>query len=58
VRLHELALTWTAAVQAAQAAREVLVLELARTCVSEVEAQAKWLTTRLKTGAPQALTIP
>jgi hypothetical protein len=57
VRLHELALTWTAAVQGAQAARDADLLTVAKECVAEVEAQAKWLTTRLKTGAPQALTV-
>jgi hypothetical protein len=57
VRLHELSLTWTVAVQAAQAARAGELLVLARESVSDVEGQARWLVTRLKTGAPQALTV-
>ena len=45
------------AVQAAKAGRDPDLLALATACQSETEAQAKWFTTRIKTGAPQALVV-
>ena len=43
------------AAQAAKALRDRTCWQLATECQSETEAQAKWFTTRIKTGAPQAL---
>jgi hypothetical protein len=57
LRAHESALTWVMAAQAAKAARDQELLALATECQSETEMQAKWLTTRIKTGAPQALVV-
>ena len=45
------------AVQAAKALRDQDLLSLATDCQSETEAQASWFTTRIKTGAPQALVV-
>jgi len=45
------------AAQAAKAARDKELLSLATDCQTEVETQAKWFTTRIKTGAPQALVV-
>lgn len=57
LRVHEVAITWVMASQAAKAARDQELLTLASECQSEVEVQAKWFTTRIKTGAPQALVV-
>jgi hypothetical protein len=54
---QECSLTWTMAAQAAKAARDRDLLTVATEAQSETEAQAKWFTTRIKTGAPQALTV-
>ena len=45
------------AAQAAKAARDKELLSLATDCQTETEPQAKWFTTRIKTGAPQALVV-
>jgi hypothetical protein len=55
--LQECSLTWTMAVQAAKAARDQELLTVAADAQSETELQAKWFTTRIKTGAPQALVV-
>ena len=57
LRMQESAITWVMAAQAAKAARDQELLTLATECQSEAEVQAKWLTTRIKTGAPQALVV-
>ena len=57
LRAHELAITWVMAAQTAKGARDQELLALATACQSEVEIQAKWFTTRIKTGAPQALVV-
>jgi hypothetical protein len=57
VRIEENAITWVMAVQAAKAARDQELLSLATECHAETDAQAKWLMTRIKTGAPQALVV-
>ena len=57
LRAQELAITWVMASQAAKAARDQELLTLSTECQSEVEAHAKWFTTRIKTGAPQALVV-
>jgi hypothetical protein len=41
--------------QAAQAARDADLLAVVHECHAEVELQVKWLTTRIKVAAPQAL---
>jgi hypothetical protein len=41
--------------QAALAARDGQLLETVSECHTETELQVKWLTTRIKVGAPQAL---
>jgi hypothetical protein len=50
-------ITWVMAAQAAKAARDEELLAVATAAQSEVETQAKWFTTRIKTGAPQALVV-
>jgi hypothetical protein len=57
LREQEVAMTWVMASQAAKAARDQELLTLASECQSEVEVQAKWFTTRIKTGAPQTLVV-
>ena len=57
LRTQEVAITWTMAAQGAKALRDSNLLELATECQSESETQAKWFTTRIKTAAPQALTV-
>jgi hypothetical protein len=57
LRSQETAITWVMAAQAAKAARDKELLSLATDCQTEVETQAKWFTTRIKTGAPQALVV-
>ena len=52
---EELSITWVMADQAAQAARDAELLGVVHECHAEVELQAKWLTTRIKVAAPQAL---
>jgi hypothetical protein len=49
--------TWVMAVQAAKAARDQELLSRATDCQTEADAQARWFTTRIKTGAPQALVV-
>jgi hypothetical protein len=57
LRAQEGATTWVMAAQAAKAVRDEELLTLASECQSETELHAKWLLTRIKTGAPQALTL-
>jgi hypothetical protein len=57
VAAQESALTWTMAAQAAKAARDQELLTVATDGQSEAEIQAKWFTSRIKTGAPQALVV-
>jgi len=57
LRAQESATTGVMAAQAAKAARDQELLSLASECHAETEAQAKWFTTRIKTGAPQALVV-
>jgi hypothetical protein len=57
LRTQEAALTWTMAIQAAKARRDQNLLALAAAFRSESEAHGKWFTTRIKTGAPQALVV-
>jgi hypothetical protein len=55
LRTLETSITWVMASQAAKAARDQQLLTLATECQSQTETQARWFTTRIKTGAPQAL---
>ena len=57
LRSQEAAISWVMAAQAAKAARDKELLSLATECQTEVELQAKWFTTRIKTGAPQTLVV-
>jgi hypothetical protein len=64
VDLHELYLLathaelgWTAILQAAQAARDGELRDLAQRCQSQLASQLKWLRTRVKEAAPQALVV-
>jgi hypothetical protein len=52
---EEVSITWVMADQAAQAARDAELLAVVHECHGEVELQVKWLTTRIKVAAPQAL---
>jgi hypothetical protein len=52
---EEASITWVMAGQAAQAARDAPLLEAVTRCHTETELQVKWLTTRIKVAAPQAL---
>jgi hypothetical protein len=45
------------AAQAAKAARDEALLAFATDCQAKTEIEAKWFTTRIKTGAPQALVV-
>jgi hypothetical protein len=51
------AVTWTMALQAAKALRDSELNDVASTCHTDAETQAKWLLTRIKTGAAQALVV-
>jgi len=57
LRSQETAITWVMAAQAAKAVRDKELLSLTTACQTETEQQAKWFTTRIKTGAPQALVV-
>jgi hypothetical protein len=54
---HEVALTWTMAQQAARAARDSELDEVAGDSHTEADTQAKWFLTRVKVAAPQALVV-
>ena len=54
---EEASITWVMAGQAAQAARDAELLETVTRCHTETELQVKWLTTRIKVAAPQALVV-
>jgi hypothetical protein len=49
--------TWTVLYQAAQALRDHDLMEVAQSCNAETSRQLTWLTTHLKTAAPQALLV-
>jgi hypothetical protein len=50
-------MAWTLAGQAAQGARDRELLEVVQDSEGETEIQLKWLRTRLKQAAPQALVV-
>ena len=49
--------TWTVILQGAQGLRDRGLLEIAQHCNAETQRQLAWLTTRIKTAAPQALIV-
>ena len=50
-------MAWTLAGQAAQGTRDRELLEVVQGCEGETAIQLKWLRTRLKQAAPQALVV-
>lgn len=50
-------ITWTMIGQAAQGARDTELLEVVGSCEGETAVQIKWLRTRMKQAAPQALLV-
>jgi hypothetical protein len=52
-----LGMAWTLVGQAAKGARDLQLIETVDQCAKQTEAQQKWLTTRLKAAAPQALLV-
>ena len=54
---ERVSITWVMAGQAAQALRDEHLLSTVRACHLETELQVKWLTTRIKAAAPQALVV-
>ena len=49
--------SWLLVTQAAQGARDHELLEIAEHCQQETDRQLTWLTTRMKSAAPQALLV-
>lgn len=49
--------SWMLVTQAAQGARDHELLEIAQHCEQETDRQLTWLTTRMKSAAPQALLV-
>jgi len=50
-------LSWTLIGQAAQGARDADLLDVVRQCQDETTIQLKWLRTKMKEAAPQALVV-
>jgi hypothetical protein len=50
-------MAWTLVGQAAKGARDQELIKTVEQCAKQTEAQQKWLTTRLKAAAPQALLV-
>jgi hypothetical protein len=50
-------MAWTLVGQAAKGARDEELIRAVDECAKEIKAQQKWLTTRLKAAAPQALLV-
>ena len=50
-------ISWTMVVQAGQGTRDAELLEVAEACKAETNTQLKWLETRMKQAAPQALIV-
>jgi len=49
---------WTLVGQAAQGTRDTELLDVVHECEGETTVQIKWLKTRMKQAAPQALVVP
>jgi hypothetical protein len=54
---EEVSITWVMAGQAAQALRDRALLDLVTECHAEAQLELKWFVTKIKTAAPQALTL-
>jgi hypothetical protein len=50
-------MAWTLVGQAAQGARDAELFEVVQSCEGETAIQLKWLKSRLKEAAPQALVV-
>ncbi|GAA4777093.1 hypothetical protein [Citricoccus nitrophenolicus] len=50
-------ITWTAVKQAAQGLRDAELIDVVQRCEGETATQLKWLSTRMKQAAPQALIV-
>jgi hypothetical protein len=50
-------IAWTMVGQAAQGARDMQLLEVVNLCEAQTAIQLKWLRTRMKQAAPQALLV-
>ena len=50
-------ITWTVVEQAGQALRDAALLSVVEQCHQETEVQLRWITTRIKQAAPQALLV-
>ena len=50
-------ISWTMIGQAAQGARDTDLIEVVKACEGETTIQLKWLKTRMKQAAPQALVV-
>jgi hypothetical protein len=50
-------MAWILVGQAAEGARDRKLIQTVEECAKETESQQKWLTTRLKAAAPQALLV-
>ncbi len=50
-------IAWTMVGQAAQGARNMKLLEVVNSCEAQTATQLKWLRTRMKQAAPQALLV-
>jgi hypothetical protein len=50
-------ITWTLVGQAAQGARDTDLLQVVQDCEGETSVQLKWLKSRMKEAAPQALVV-
>jgi len=50
-------IVWTIVGQAAQGARDTELLDVVHGCEGETSTQMAWLTTRMKSAAPQALVV-
>jgi hypothetical protein len=50
-------MAWTLVGQAAKGAPDQELIQTVHQCAKQTEAQQKWLTTRLKAAAPQALLV-
>jgi len=53
----ECEIAWTLVGQAAQGARDTELFEVVQRCAGETSVQLKWLTTRMKQAAAQALVV-
>ena len=54
---EECSISWVMVEQAAKAARDAELLETVKECHAQTELQVKWLVTRIKVAAPQALVV-